>query len=153
MTTPTVIAFSFDMEPAATPKVFLRTLLYSSSVRGKVIEDMHVELVRQDGSQSFRFWGHGESRDLVKGSGLYVGAAGVAAYHHFVLSSGMAYAFLPGTYTVKVFALVAGRRGPTELCSVALDLPSALSEALSRHDGVLFERTEEGYVGRTKSGR
>src|SRR6267154_2543605 len=57
MTQPTVIFFGPDSprsrdEPPS-PKVYLRTLLFSTSKRGRVIESMHVALSRNETHQNF----------------------------------------------------------------------------------------------------
>lgn len=46
MTKPTIVFFGFDTIPRPTPKVFLRTLLYSTSNRGHVIESMILRVRR-----------------------------------------------------------------------------------------------------------
>lgn len=83
MTQPTVIYFGPDAprSNSAPPKVFLRTLLFATSKRGRIIESMHVALSRNETHQNFSVWVYGDER-LVRGSGLFVGEAGVAANHH-----------------------------------------------------------------------
>lgn len=87
MTQPTVIFFGPDSPRSGRekglPKIYLRTLLFSTSKRGRVIESMHVSLERSETRQNFNIWVHGDDK-LVRGSGLYVGATGVAANHHFL---------------------------------------------------------------------
>jgi hypothetical protein len=87
MTQPTVIFFGPDTprarEDTPLPKVFLRTLLFSTSKRGRVIESMHVALSRNETHQNFNIWVYGDEK-LVRGSGLFVGETGVAATHHFL---------------------------------------------------------------------
>ena len=70
MTQPTVIFFGPDTprsrEDAALPKVYLRTLLFSTSKRGRVIESMHVALRRNETHQNFNIWVYGEREKLVR---------------------------------------------------------------------------------------
>jgi len=88
MTQPTVIFFGPDSPRSRTEaplsKVFLRTLLFSTSKRGRVIESMHIALSRNETHQNFNIWVYGDEK-LVRGSGLFVGETGVAANHHFLI--------------------------------------------------------------------
>jgi len=87
MIQPTVIYFGPDgprtREEPALPMVFLRTLLFATSKRGRVVESMHVALARSETQQNFNIWVYGDDR-LVRGSGLFVGETGVAVNHHFL---------------------------------------------------------------------
>jgi hypothetical protein len=152
MTKPTIVFFGYDTVPKLTPKVFLRTLLYSTATRGQVIEGMHA-IVRYDGSERvFSFWGYGETEKLSPGSGVHVSRTGLAANHHFVLSvHEEAYCFKPGAYEIDVIADVVGRRKPTKLGTIKLALSDELAAALAQHDGVLFERKISGnYEGHAR---
>jgi hypothetical protein len=62
MTQPTVVYFGPDggAEKEARNKVYLRTLLYSTSRRGQMIESMHVNLQRAETRQNFSVWVYGE---------------------------------------------------------------------------------------------
>jgi hypothetical protein len=106
MTKPTVIFFGSDgvrMENKEHKKVFIRTLLYSTSDKGQYIQNMHIRLQRNESSQNFNVWVYGETQ-LVRGSGLFVGKDGVATNHHFLMPRDKsAYEFLPGDYTLEVF--------------------------------------------------
>ena len=66
MTQPTVIFFGPDTprlhnEPAL-PKIYLRTLLFSTAKRGRVIESMHVALSRNETHQNFNIWVYGDDK-------------------------------------------------------------------------------------------
>jgi hypothetical protein len=82
MTQPTVIYFGPDASRpwgrSALPKVYLRTLLFATSKRGRVIESMHVALHRSETHQNFNIWVYDERHQLVRGSGLFVGETGIA---------------------------------------------------------------------------
>jgi len=58
MTQPTQIFFGYDKsrdgDTNAWPKVFLRTLLFVTSKRGRVVENVYVKLTCADITQSFR---------------------------------------------------------------------------------------------------
>jgi len=86
MTQPSIVFFGPDDTGRA--KVFLRTLLYSTSRRGQWVESMFVTLRRAGSSQSFNIWVYGETKALVRGSGLFVGYDGIGANHHFLLPKG-----------------------------------------------------------------
>lgn len=77
MTQPTVIFFGPDgsSRPGQRRhlKVFLRTLLYSTSRRGQTVESLHVNLQRGESRQNFSIWVYGDER-LARGSGLFVPA-------------------------------------------------------------------------------
>ena len=154
MTRPTIVFFGYDMEPRATPKVLLRTLLYSTANRGQMIEGMFAKVRRRDGARVFSFWGYGETEKLTAGSGLHVSKTGFAANHHFVLSvHETEYHFEPGDYDIDVFANVVGRKDAVHLSTIRLTLKPDLAAALARHEGVLFERTMGGESeGHTRSG-
>jgi hypothetical protein len=68
MTQPTIIFFGPDAlrshQDTPLPKVYLRTLLFSTSKRGRVIESMHVSISRNEMHQNFNIWVYGERGDL-----------------------------------------------------------------------------------------
>jgi hypothetical protein len=145
MTMPSVVFFGYDEVPTTIPKVFLRTLLYSTATQGQVVETMYITVNYPSGGRRiFSTWGLDEGSKLVPGSGLYVGRSGVAANHHFVHSMhDLPFDFQPGVYRLEVSARVAGRRQPCRLALVSIDLSHANAHALSKHDGVVFERTPD----------
>ena len=83
MTQPTVVFFGPD-GPAGSPKVFLRTLLYSTAKRGQIVENMFVKLRRRQSLQTFNIWVYCDG-PLARGSGLFVGDSGITCNHHFLL--------------------------------------------------------------------
>lgn len=103
MTQPTTVFFGPDGKEGY-PKVFLRTLLYSTSQRGQIVESVFVRLRRRESVQAFNVWIYGERGELVRGSGLFVGQEGVACNHHFLFPpDGTNYEFLAGDYEVEVY--------------------------------------------------
>jgi hypothetical protein len=112
MTQPAVIYFGPDGKRNARderlPKIYLRTLLYSTSKRGRVIEAMYATLRRNESRQTFNIWVHG-NKDLVRGSGLFVSDTGVAENHHFLTpKDGSNFEFKEGTYELEVHAKLVG---------------------------------------------
>lgn len=138
MTQPTVIFFGPDTPRSGEPlpKVFLRTLLFSTSKRERVIESMHVALARNETHQNFNIWVYGDDK-LVRGSGLFVGETGVAANHHFLVpNDGSSFRFTAGHYRMDVFAKLLGDRRPILLFSQALEI--------SREIGTMLEEPFTG---------
>jgi len=118
MTRPTAIYFGADGSVDPSPKVYLRTLLYSTAKRGQIVESMFVKLRRGESIQTFNIWVYGEA-SLARGSGLYVGENGVTCDHHFLLpADGTQFEFLPGEYRVEVYASLVGLKQP--LCFLLL---------------------------------
>lgn len=142
MTQPTVIYFGPDSprrrEAEPMPKVFLRTLLFATSRRGWVIESLHVALCRNETHQNFNIWVHGEEK-LVRGSGLFVGEAGVAANHHFLAPrDGNAFRFTEGQYRIDVFAHLLGDRKRTLLFSQTLEISREIATELAETGNGLY---------------
>src|SRR5215469_1720548 len=112
MTRPTVIFFGPDAtrDPGETPlpKVYLRTLLFATSKRGRVVESMHISLLRNETSQNFNIWVYGDGK-LTRGSGLFVSETGMSANHHFLTpKDGSGFQFKEGIYTLNVYAKLLG---------------------------------------------
>jgi len=134
MTQPTVVFFGPDggtpsRQPR--PKVFLRSLLFSTSKRGPVIESLHVRLSRGETRQNFNIWVYGDHDKLLRGSGLFVGETGIATNHHFLLpEDAPKYTFTPGTYIVELFARTLGEKTHRLLFSHAFEVTEPLSKAL-----------------------
>ncbi len=136
MTQPTVIFLGPDTprspEEPTLPKVYLRTLLVSTSRRGRVIESMHVALSRNETHQNFNIWVYGERDQLMRGSGLFVGENGIAANHHFLMPrDSSSFQFTEGQYRLDVVAHLLGDRKPTVLFSQELTITRDLAAALA----------------------
>jgi hypothetical protein len=135
MTQPTIIFLGPDIprspnEPPS-PKIYLRTLLFSTSKRGRVIQSMHVALSRNETHQNFNIWVYGE-KHLVRGSGLFVGETGVEANHHFLTpKDASSFRFTEGHYQLNVFAHLLGDQKPTRLFSQTLEISRELAAALA----------------------
>jgi hypothetical protein len=140
MTQPTTIYFGADSSASASPKVYLRTLLYSTAKRGQIIESMFVKLRRGESIQTFNIWVYGEG-SLARGSGLYVGENGVTCNHHFLLpADGTKFDFLPGEYKVEVYASLVGARQPLQLYVAGLSLSEQMAKQLLDGEyGVYFD--------------
>jgi len=138
MTKPAMVFFGYDPEGMA--KVFLRTLLYSTSRRNHVVESMFVKVKRGESVQNFNLWIYGDDF-LARGSGVNVGPDGLTCNHHFLTpKDGTAYDFLSGDYIVEVYASLVGPKYPILLSTVALTLSTEHANALkNRNVGVFFD--------------
>ena len=145
MTQPTVIFFGPETprvrDGPALPKVYLRTLLFATSKRGRVIESMHVALSRHEAHQNFNIWVYGERHELVRGSGLFVGETGIAANHHFLMApTSGSFLFTEGQYRLDVFAHLLGDDDAKRLFTQELTISVEIAAALAESDaGVYFD--------------
>jgi hypothetical protein len=80
-------------------------------------------------------------KQLVRGSGLYVGEAGVSHNHHFLLpKDGSNYEFLPGDYTIVVYAAFVNSKVPTPLFRTSVTLTHQQTAEIKDKDaGVYFD--------------
>ncbi len=142
MTQPTMIFFGPDggqpTDENPSPKIYLRTLLFSTSKRGRVVESMHAALQRNESHQNFNIWVHGDDK-LVRGSGLFVGETGVAANHNFLTPKDNAsFRFTAGSYKLKIYAHLLGDRGPKLLFEQTLEIPIDLAAQLDNAQSGLY---------------
>jgi hypothetical protein len=134
MTQPTVIFFGPDAPRSGgeqpLPKIYLRTLLFSTSKRGRVIESLHVSLSRNETKQNFNIWVYGDDR-LMRGSGLFVGETGIAANHHFLAPRDEdSFHFTEGHYKLEVYAHLLGDKAQTRLFLQTLEVSREIGVAL-----------------------
>lgn len=139
MTRPTTIFFGPDgKDGSSSPKVYLRTLLFATSKRGRILESMHISLSRNETKQTFNVWIYGDER-LVRGSGLFVGESGVAANHHFLLPRDEShFKFTEGTYELEVFVKLLGSYRKTRLFRETLHVSQENARKLADSDAGLF---------------
>ncbi len=142
MTQPTQIFFgpdaprNSDDEPF--PKVYLKTLLFATSKRGRVIENMYVSLSRNETKQNFSIWTFGKDK-LQRGSGLYVGETGVEANHHFLTPPDQkVFKFLEGKYRIDVYARLLGANEDKLLFSHVLEITHEVASRLEQPDTGLY---------------
>lgn len=140
MTQPTTIYFGADGSASPSPKVYLRTLLYSTAKRGQIVESMFVKLRRGESIQTFNIWVYGEG-SLARGSGLFVGENGITCNHHFLLpADGTRFDFLAGQYNVEVYASLVGMKRPVPLYVVGLSVSEQIAKQLEDTEfGVYFD--------------
>lgn len=137
MTQPAAIFFGPDEN--GSPKVYLRTLLYSTSKRGQLIEHMYVTLRRGETRQTFNIWVYGHRDDLVRGSGLFVADSGVAANHHFLLpAQETGFQFRAGDYSLEVFARRVRDKESHVLAHAVLSLTATEAEHIAKGSGGVY---------------
>jgi hypothetical protein len=139
MTRPTVIFFGPDGSGSKHNKIFIRTLLYSTSDRGQYIENMFIRLHRGESVQNFNIWVY-DDKGLVRGSGLFVGKSGIACNHHFLLPKDEGtYSFQSGEYLLEVFVEAVARR-PEKIFTQMLKLgKDQATDMLSKNGGIYFD--------------
>ena len=143
MTQPTVVFFGpdgFKFDDSKN-KIYLRTLLYSTSKRGQVLESLHVSLQRGESKQNFNIWVYGENGNLKRGSGLFVPQEGITFDHHFVLpEDGADFKFLAGTYELSVVAKLVRDTIPKELMNLHLSISESQATQLTKlNTGIYFD--------------
>jgi hypothetical protein len=139
MTRPTVIFFGPDGSGSKHNKIFIRTLLYSTSDRGQYIENMFIRLHRGESIQNFNIWVY-DDKGLVRGSGLFVDKSGIASNHHFLLPKDEEnYSFQSGEYLLEVFVETVARR-PKKIFEQNLHLDNEQAkDILSKNAGIYFD--------------
>ncbi len=142
MTQPTVIYFGPDADQPdgknPPPKVYLRTLLFSTGKRGRMIESLHVRIARGETAQNFNIWVYGEEK-LSRGSGLFVGEEGITSNHHFLApADGSTFQFIAGEYQIEILAKVMGKSQRIKLWSQHLVIESEHASALQTPGAGLY---------------
>jgi len=120
------------------PKVFLRTLLFSTSKRGRVIESMDVALSRNEMHQNFNIWVY-ERENLVRGSGLFVAETGVSSNDHFLApKDGSTFSFIEGHNKLDIFIHLLGDLKPILVFTQELDISRDMAMALREKNAGLY---------------
>jgi hypothetical protein len=101
-------------------------------------------------------WVYGDEK-LVRGSGLFVGEAGVVANHHFLTPRDVsAFHFSAGCYKLEVFANLLGDVRQTLLFSQTLDVSQAIASSLGTSPiaGLYFDwgPDSSNYLAHVKNG-
>jgi hypothetical protein len=147
MTRPNILAFAFD-GPSGPPKLFLRSLLFSTSRRGHVVEGMYLTLEQGRMSSIFSDWAYGDSQ-LVFGSGLHVPYEGFVSNYHFLLPRSQgSFLYIQGQYSIRVYAKTTHRRSARLLFQTNLTLDETEAKILNEGRNIIFtwDPTKESYV-------
>lgn len=133
------LRYDFVNMPVPQAKVFLRTLLFSTSKRGRVVESIFLLVSDGQIEVEFSFWGMGD-KELVRGSGLFVSETGVATNHHFnPLKTDELFLFRPGTYSFELKVKLLGEPNATSLWKIPLQIPaSAFGSEITPNEAVYF---------------
>ena len=139
MTRPTMISLVQD-GLGGLQKTVIRSLIYCTSRRGQVIENLYATLSHDGTSTLFGFWSYGENTSTQRGGGLFVGREGVALYHHFVLlSKADSFAYEPGEYQLEVFAIPLGEKAGRKVAGVRLNITEDFARGLNGKElGMMF---------------
>jgi hypothetical protein len=133
MTRPAIVIFAHEGKRKNEPKVFLRTLLRSTSKNGDVVESLFLILKHEKSVQTFSVWAYGD-KGVVRGSGIFVSEQGIEVYHHFIVPKSVKnYVFLSGNYDVEVHAVIRGKK--KKLCELKVTLPEEMTQVLN--NGIL----------------
>ncbi|WFS00915.1 hypothetical protein [Rhizobium tumorigenes] len=142
MTRPTTIYLGPDGEPHTNQlKIYMPSLLYSTSKKGQLVENVFARLSRGEVARNFYVWVHGQGRPLMRGSGLFVGQDGVVANHHFLLAPDETdFSFKSGTYQLEIFANVIGKAKANKLFETELVVGDSDELAMHRQNvGLYFD--------------
>lgn len=141
MTTPTQIYFGPDSGGSNSSKVYFRTLLYATSKKGRVIENFYVRLKRGESKHNFNIWVYDPDHKLTRGSGLYVGETGIAAFHHFLLlKDAEKYNFQGGQYTLEVYVRLVGDKADKLLHTTTLSISEFETKQMAQQNkGIYFD--------------
>jgi hypothetical protein len=151
MTQPALVCLRREL-PANTPKIFMRTLLFATAVKGRVVENMFLRVQQPMGTYVFDFWGYGESEKLTLGSGLFVGQTGVAYNHHFNPRLGSVdFLFAAGEYRIEVFATAVGEKRAEKLMELSFTVggeqAAELLQIMDRELWLLWNADMRSYDG------
>jgi hypothetical protein len=137
MTRPNILAFAFD-GPEGPPKIFLRSLLFSTSRRGQVVEGMYLTLLKDETRFTFSDWAYGESQ-IVFGSGVHVPYEGFVSYYHFLLPrSQKRFKYTQGQYSIEVYARTIHKRSARLLFKANLSINQNDAEILNEGRHIIF---------------
>lgn len=143
MTRPLVVYFGPDKQTNRRerpyPKVYFRTLLFSTSKRGRVIENLFVNIKKDDSETNFGIWVH-ESGKMLRGSGLFIGEAGFEATHQFSPhDKDSNFTFTEGTYEMNVFGQVVDKGSKKLFFHTFTITPETAKEMSETNLGVYFD--------------
>jgi hypothetical protein len=119
------------------------------------MENMFLRVRHDYRTYTFDFWGHTENGKLTLGSGLFVGATGVASDHHFnPRADSEDFLFVSGKYLVEVFATIVGKPKSKKLKELTFKVDgqqsAELLQILSRELYLLWNADTQTYDGHVK---
>lgn len=140
MTRPTLIVLMHDNLGAGEviPKIFMRSLLYTTGNRGHVVQSMYLKIQQGEATQNFSIWGHGPQTELRFGAGMKVGPDGVDHNHHFNPPKNAHYQYSPGEYVIETFAELADSGKRIRLSRTVVIVTPEQAEMLKSPDKSLY---------------
>ena len=140
ITRPSQIYLGPDGEIPYAAKIAVRTLLYSTSSRGRCVDQLFVRLSRGESSHCFSVWVHGHGASLVRAAGLMVGPNGVDLMHQFLISRDANFEFQAGEYKFELFMEIVGKRKPKLVFAQTLSINEKDARAMnSPLEGLFFD--------------
>ena len=140
MVKPSQVWFGFSKPRKMGAAIFVKSLIYSSGIQGRVIESMYVTLERGETKQSFNIWNIGQKTNMYRPGGLRVNKGGYLGDHVFLLPKDSSeFTFSDGKYLLEIFARLAGDKNPVKLQSIKLFVPQNLSNKASNTRGIYFD--------------
>lgn len=136
MTRPSIICL-LGQNNGDNPKIFIRTLLYSTSEQGQYIENMFIRLHSPETMQNFNVWAYGDN-GLIRGSGLFVNKSGLSMYHHFLLPKNVKWNFVSGDVKIEIFAETVNKR-PKKIFEQNLSLTNDQINDLVKGNAIYFD--------------
>ncbi|WP_297111599.1 hypothetical protein [uncultured Devosia sp.] len=149
MTKPTQVGIGFG-DNGKKNQVFVRALMFATSKRGAVLENMFARVRAGERSQTFSVWVYGEPKSMLRGAGLVVPETGIAANFHFLLRPDEPdFQLAPATYKIEVFGRLLGQTGEQLLSTSEIAVSSGLIGAAQDRVGLQFDWAPDtdAYVG------
>lgn len=136
LTRPMFIAFSKEKNK---PKIYLRALIFSTSKRGHIIENMFIKVnIGSRITKTFCIWAYGE-QSLARGSGIFIEEQGSIFNHHFLLPYDESCEFIDGDYELQIYASILGKKKYILLKSLKLVLDKEQAKALKEDKALYFD--------------
>lgn len=141
MTQPKQFYFGTGAERGRGASIFLCTLLYSTSEKGRVIDSLYIRVKRGESQQNFNIWVYGIGTSQQLSGGLFVGETGIAKNHTFLLPKETeAYDFKAGEYILEVYVRLIGDKENKLLHKTALSISFQEANQLKESDkGIYFD--------------
>jgi hypothetical protein len=130
------------------PKIFIRTLLYSTAHLGRYLQNMYIKVHMNGANQNFNIWAYGDDK-IVRGSGLFISKTGHSSYHHFLLPNEIAnFDFAPGEYKIEIFIEVVNR-SPKKIFEERITLSEQQSKELRMGKAIYYDWApdSQSYIG------
>ncbi|MBS1994119.1 MAG: hypothetical protein JSS83_26595 [Cyanobacteria bacterium SZAS LIN-3] len=143
MIRPSAIVLMHDRENR--PRLFVRSLLYSTGNRGRVIRSLYLTLRRGETVQTFSIFDGGLHHTLKDGAGLIVFPSGAYLSHIFKTNESTSFEFWSGAYKIEILAEVVDLDAPVHLFETNLIITKSQASALQENGTSLFFEWGPGF--------